>query len=343
MNRRSLLILAAAVLAGILVGSALFLTIPKDPAPPMVIIIYGGEKGDLSFVDSASRGLSTAQENLTFETLEFTSLEYGTIEALLKNESPKRPVLVITASFAYTNATAQLASEYPEVSFLGIDQQGSSLPNLRTCEITSYGSSYLAGILAANVTSTRHVGIILGTHSDVLEGFLLGYRDGIRAVDPSIVIEERYVRENSVEGFSDPVRAQEIAREMYEGSVDVIFTVAGFSGTGAIDEANRAPGRYVIGVDRDQSDLGPDVILASAIKHVDRAVESGIREFMEGTFSGGEQVVGLREGATDLVFNPKFAGYKETVDLWRERADQVILNTRDSYRVRYQAFLSRSA
>ncbi len=92
-----------------------------------------------------------------------------------------------------------------------------------------------------------------------------------------------------------------------------------------------------------QSDLGPDVILASAVKHVDRADESGIREFMNGTFSGGEQVVGLREGATDLVFNPKFAGYKETVDLWREKADQVILNTRDSYRVRYQAFLSRSA
>lgn len=320
MNRRSLLILAAAVLAGMLVGSALFLTIPKDPPPPMVIIVYGGEKGDLSFVDSASRGLFAAQENLTFETFEFTSLEYETIEALLKNESLKRPVLVITASFAYTSATAQLASEYPNVQFLGIDQIGSERGNLRTCEITSYGSSYLAGVLAANATRTRHAGIILGTHSDILEGFWLGYRDGIRAVDPAITIAERYVREDSVEGFSDPVRAQEIAREMYGDGTDVIFTVAGFSGTGAIDEASRAPGRYVIGVDRDQSDLGPDVILASAVKHVDRAVESGIREFMGGTFSGGCEVVGLKDGATDLVFNPQCAGYNDTVSQWRERA-----------------------
>ena len=74
-------------------------------------------------------------------------------------------------------------------------------------------------------------------------------------------------------------------------------------------------------MDRDQTDLGPDTMLASSVKHVGRAVESGIREFMEGTFSGGEQVLGLKGGATDLVFNPKFTGYKETVDLWRERAE----------------------
>ena len=320
MNRRSLLIIAASVVVVLLVGSALYLTTPKHPVDPVVIIVYGGEKGDQSFIDSAFRGLTAARENLVFETHEFTAFEYETIAGLLQNESPKRPMLVITASFAYAGATAQLASEYPDVQFLGIDQQGSSLPNFRTCEITSYGSSYLAGVLAAQATRTRHVGIILGTHSDVLEGFRLGYRDGIRAVDPSIVIEERYVRENSVEGFSNPVRAQEIAWEMYGDGADIIFTVAGFSGTGAIDEANRAPGRYVIGVDCDQSDLGPDVILASAIKHVDRAVESGIRDFMGGTFSGGEQVIGLKDGATDLVFNPQCEEYNDTVSHWRERA-----------------------
>lgn len=316
------LFLAAAIIAVLLVGSVMYLKIPKDSEIPMVIIVYGGEKGDQSFIDSAFRGLTAAEKDLAFESREFSSFVYETISGLLQNESPKRPVLVITASFAYAGVTAQLAEEHPEVSFLGIDQQDSALSNVRTCEITSFGSSYLAGVLAADATNTRHVGIILGTHSDVLEGFRLGFRDGILAADPSITIAERYVREDSVEGFSDPVTAQEIAREMYGDGVDVIFTVAGFSGTGAIDEAKREPGRYVIGVDRDQSDLGPDVILASSVKHVDQAVESGIREFMDGTFSGGEQVVGLNDGATDLVFNPEFAGHKETVDVWRELAEK---------------------
>jgi len=321
MNRRSLLP-AAAIVVVVLAGSALFLTTLTSPVLPEVIIVYGGEKGDLSFVDSAFRGLSAAHANLAFESREFSSFEYDTISGLLQNASPERPVLVITASFAYASGTAQLASEYPGVSFLGIDQQDSVLPNLRTCEITSYGSSYLAGVLAATATRTRHVGIILGTHSDVLEGFRQGYSDGIRAVDPSMEIEERYVRDASVEGFNDPVRAQAIARDMYDAGVDVIFTVAGFSGTGAIDEAKQAPGRYVIGVDRDQSDLGPDVVLASAVKHVDREVESGIREHVEGTFSGGKKVAGLKDGATDLVFNPEYADYMETIEFWRERAEK---------------------
>lgn len=323
MNRRSLLlILVTAVITVLVAGFALCLATPNDPSLPLVIIVYGGEKGDLSFIDSASRGLSAAREKIAFKSLEFTSLEYDTIKGLLQNESPEKPVLVITASFAYANAPKQLATEYPGFLFLGIDQTGPGRENLRTCEITSYGSSYLAGVLASNATRTRHVGIILGTHSDVIEGFRLGFRDGILAVDPSITITEQYVREDSVTGFSDPVRAQEIAREMYSEGVDIIYTVAGYSGMGAIDEAKLAPGRYIIGVDRDQSDLGPDVILASAVKHVDRAVESGIRDFMGGTFTGGKQIVGLKEGATDLVFNPKFSEYKETVSHWREKAEE---------------------
>lgn len=321
MTRNHRILAAAAVVAVILVGSALSLATLKDPLLPEVIIVYGGEKGDLSFVDSASRGLSAARDDLAFETHEFTSLEYDEISGIVQNASPERSVLVITASFAYANATTQLATEHPGALFLGIDQTGPGHENLRTCEITSYGSSYLAGVLAANATRTRHVGIILGTHSEVLEGFRQGYQDGICSVDPSILIEERYVRDDSVTGFSDPVRAQEIARKMFGDGVDTIYTVAGYSGTGAITEAKQAPGRFVIGVDRDQTDLGPDVILASAVKHVDRAVESGIREFIGGTFSGGEQVVGLKEGATDLVFNPKFSEYKETVGHWREKAE----------------------
>jgi basic membrane protein A len=107
---------------------------------------------------------------------------------------------------------------------------------------------------------------------------------------------------------------------MYRDGADVIYLVAGYSNTGAIAEARAAPGRYVIGVDADQTHLGPSVVLASAVKRVDRVVYSGIEEYLNGSFTGGGEVVGLSEGITGLSFNPRFAAYNATVSAWEDRA-----------------------
>jgi basic membrane protein A len=322
MNRTYLI--TGAIIAAIIIlatAGALY-TIPHGPVLPVVYIVYGSEKGDLSYTDSAYRGLFAAQETMPFTKREFTSLDHDELAPLLNGSAPGTPGLVITVGYQYTGDTERLAAENPGVRFLAIDQAGTGSSNLKSYGITSYGESYLAGVLAASATKTGRVGIILGTQSEVLEGFHQGYIDGVRAFDPSIVIGSEYVRDNSTAGFSDPVRGGEIAGRMYREGTDVIYTVAGFSGTGAIREAKRGPGRYIIGVDSDQSYLGPKVVLASAVKRVDRVVYTGIAEFLNGSFSGGSQGAGLKEGITCLVFNPEFAFYNTTVSAWEGKAEE---------------------
>ena len=180
--------------------------------------------------------------------------------------------------------------------------------------------SYLAGVLTVKASKSRHIGIIYGTRSALLDAFGQGFREGALAADPSVAIAEEYIDENSVLGFNNPEKAQAIARRMFGNGTDVIYTVAGYSGSGVIAEAKRAPGRYVIGVDSDQTDLGPRVVLASVVKHMDQAVYDSIAMHLNDTFTGGDRVMGLEEGATELVFNPKFAAYKDEVLGWEERA-----------------------
>ncbi len=321
MNRNYLLAGTGAIIIVLAAVLALF-AIPHEPSLPVVYIVYGSEKGDLSYTDSAYRGLFAAQEAMPFTKREFTFLDHDELSPLLTGSGPGKPGLVITVGYQYTADTERLATENPGIRFLAIDQAGNGSSNLKSFGITSYGESYLAGVLAATVTKTHRVGIILGTQSELLEGFHQGYIDGVQAADPSVAVDSEYVSDNSTAGFSDPVRAGEIADRMYREGPDVIYTVAGFSGTGAIREAKRGPGRYIIGVDSDQSYLGPEVVLASAIKRVDRVVYTGISEFLTGSFSGGSQVAGLKEGVTGLVFNPKFASYNVTVSGWETRAEE---------------------
>jgi basic membrane protein A len=323
MNRNGLLIGAiAAALVVITISAVVFLT-PHEPTLPVVCIVYDAEKGDLSYTDSAYRGLFAAQEVMKFTKKEFSSIRDPAFAELVgSSRGPQRPGLIITVGYDNAEETKRLARAHPEIRFLAIDQAGAGSENVNAYEITSYGESYLAGVLAASATKTRHVGIILGTQSDLLEGFRQGYIAGVHAVDPSMVIDQEYVRDNSSSGFFDPDRAADIAGTMYRKGADVIYTAAGYSGTGAIREAKTAPGRYIIGVDSDQTHLGPGVVLASAVKRVDRVVYTGIGDYLNGSFTGGDEAAGLREGVTSLSFNPKFASYNSTVRAWEGKAQE---------------------
>ncbi|MCK9580024.1 MAG: BMP family ABC transporter substrate-binding protein [Methanoregula sp.] len=313
-------IIGGLALAAALVLIAVFITAPHEPERPMVYMVYDIGKGDLSYADSAYRGLFAAQEKLLFDKREFTRADRGRLPGLMKSTGREKPGLVITLGYTYTDETMQLAQDNPDITFLAIDQAGTGAANVKTYEITAYGGSYLAGVLAASVTKTRNIGIILGTQSDLMEAFQQGYLDGARAADPAIRVQEAYVRDNSSDGFSDPARAKEIADGMYRDGADVIYLVAGYSNNGAVAGAKERPGRYVIGVDSDQTSLGPSVVLASVIKRVDRVVYTGIVEYLDGSFTSGGKVSGLEDGVTGLSFNPRFESYNATVMQWEEKA-----------------------
>ena len=321
MNRKYLLIGAIAATIAILVIVVAVFVIPHEPTRPVVYIIYHSDKGDLSYTDSAYRGLFAAQEDMRFNKKEFISSDAVEFSRMLSGTTgAKMPGFVITLGYTQASFTQALASEHPDIRFLAIDQTGIGSDNVRAYEITSYGESYLAGVLAASATKTGRVGIILGTQSAQLDAFRLGYIDGVHAVSPAIPVDQTYVRDNSTIGFYDPDRAAEIAGGMYNNGADVIFSIAGYSNIGVVREAKKAPGRHIIGVDSDQTYLGPGVVLASAVKRLDRIVYTGIAEYLNGSFTGGEEVAGLKEGVTGLSFNPKFENYNSTVRAWEAKA-----------------------
>jgi basic membrane protein A and related proteins len=308
-------------------------TSPKSPDVPVVYIVYGSEKGDLSYTDAAYRGIQAAQHDMPVTVREFSPKDLETLAPLL-NSTPgrERPGLVITVGFQYADLTRQLALQHPDIRFLAIDTAGIGSGTVQAYEITSYGDSYLSGVLAANATRTGHVGIILGMQSALLDTFLRGFTDGARAANRSIIVEHAYVRQNSTEGFTDPEQAGRIAESMYRNGTDVIFMASGYSNTGGFDAAKSGTGRYVIGTDSDQSHLGPKIVLASAIKRVDRVVYNGISRYVNGTFTGGNTIAGLKEGVTGMIYNPEFEYQNATVSAWETRAqaaEAVDLNSRD--------------
>jgi basic membrane protein A len=97
--------------------------------------------------------------------------------------------------------------------------------------------------------------------------------------------------------FVNPAKCRAAALAEIAKGAGAVFQVAGLCGTGVL-EAAREKGIWGIGVDVDQSFLGPH-ILTSVDKRDDLAVYTGVKRLVKGTFrTGANTIFDLRTGAS---------------------------------------------
>jgi basic membrane protein A len=127
------------------------------------------------------------------------------------------------------------------------------------------------------------------------------------------------VLNNYSEDFSDQAKCKQIALNQIEQGAGAIFQVAGGCGLGALDAA-KEKGVWGIGVDADQSFLGPHM-LTSAVKRVDTAVFDAIKLVVDGKFKGGNITFGLKDNGVGIgKISPKVPK-SEVAKVMQVRAD----------------------
>jgi basic membrane protein A len=200
-------------------------------------------------------------------------------------------------------ATRKVARDNPRAKFLLIDSpvlddsgKPITLPNVRAVVFREHEGSFLAGALAGELTRTGKVGFVGGMQLPLIEKFEVGFRAGVRMVNPAAAREVLVAYTGT---FDDERKGIEVGQDLYRRGCDIVFHGAGLDGLGVIKAAQQA-GRWVIGVDSDQSHVAPRNVLTSMIKHADLAVYQAVRDTVNGNFAGGDVVLGLRENGLDL-------------------------------------------
>lgn len=205
--------------------------------------------------------------------------------------------------------TGVLGSDYVEAAALRFPKSRFYMPDdsyevlrhrLRNVEGTTFHSeqpAYLAGYLAALVARRRAknaVSTVGGFKFPPVDQFIAGFQAGARAAVPGIRTLNAYTGD-----FLDPSKCKSIALSQIAKGSAVVFPVAGACSAGAI-EAAKEKGVFAVGVDVDQSHLGPH-ILTSVLKHTDWPMLEGIRRLTTGAFpAGGDVVYDLRNGGVGL-------------------------------------------
>ncbi len=311
---RKLLLLVAALLA---VHVALLFVRPSGAATPPAgnavdvgVVFDLGGRGDKSFNDGAYIGAERAERQLDARVRFIEPGEGSDREAGLRLLAAEGMDLVIGVGFIFTDDLTQLAREYPNTKFAGVDysvvtdKTGKPIPpppNLAALKFREEQGSFLVGALAALVSKTRKVGFVGGMNFPLIHKFEAGYKAGVKAVCPNCDVIVQYAGVTP-EAFRNPGKGKELALSQYQQGVDVIFHASGSTGLGVF-EAARQTGKLAIGVDADQFKEAPGYVLTSMVKGVDNAVYDAIRRVKEGRFKGGIYQYGLAEGGVGYVYD----------------------------------------
>ena len=214
--------------------------------------------------------------------------------------------VIIGAGFLLANQENTVAKRFPNIHFAITDYSVHAPPfadktgkvltkNVTGLTYATNENSYLAGCLAALMTKKDGAKPIISAVGGVkippVDAFIAGYRAGAAKCVPGT---------KTLVGYSQDFIAQDkcksIASNQIAAGSHVVFNVAGPCGLGAL-QAAKEQGVWGVGVDVDQSYLGPH-ILTSAVKRVDTGVFLTVKAAQAGTLKGGN----------DLVFNLKNGG-----------------------------------
>jgi basic membrane protein A and related proteins len=261
-----------------------------------------GRFNDKSFNQSALEGLNRAKAELGADTRAIESRAAGDYVPNLSSLARQHYDVTIGVGFLLAEAVSSVARKFPDENFAIIDYSVMAPPftdaaknvatpkNVQGLTFATNENSYLIGCMAAMMAKKQGgkqvISAVGGLKIPTVDIFIAGYQDGAKACNPGIQVLVGYSQD-----FVAQDKCKELGLNQIAAGSQVVFAVAGGCGLGALDAA-KEKGKWGVGVDKDQSDLGPH-ILTSAVKRVDTSVFDTVKAVQEGSFKGG----------TDATFN----------------------------------------
>ncbi len=262
-------------------------TAAAQPTLKVGLITDIGQLNDHGFNELAYKGLKRAERELGIKGRVVESKSAADYVPNMSALARQGFDLIIGVGFAQGDAIAAAATKFPDTKFAIVDVDQASLKgkpgNVEGLLFREQQVGYIVGYLGA-LTAKRAgadaISAVGGFKEPPVDRYIAGYRAGAEAAVPGTKVTYAYSQD-----WDDQAKCKELALNQIAAGSKVVFQVAGGCGLGALSAA-KDKGVWGIGVDADQSFLGPHV-LTSALKGVDASVFLTVKAVLDGTWKGG--------------------------------------------------------
>jgi len=303
-DRRTLLKGAAAA-AGLAALSPLhaLAAIPKPTLPLKIGFVYVSPIGDAGWTYQHDLGRKAVEESFgdKVQTKYVESVSEGAdAERVIRDFAANGHQLVFATSFGYMNPTLKVARAFPKTVFehaTGYKQAA----NVGIYAARYYEARYLAGIIAAKMSTTGTAGYIAAFPIPEVVMGINAFVRGMRSVNPDAQLKVVWIN-----AWFDPGKEREAALTLAAQNADVLTH---HTDSTAVVQAAEEKGLYAIGYHSDMSKYGPKAHLTAATHHWEGFYRKVVQDVIDGSWESSNVWGGLKDGMVDLApLNPVVPG-----------------------------------
>lgn len=198
--------------------------------------------------------------------------------------------------FEFQEAAKKAGAEFPKTIF--ITTSGSTVAeNVAPMRFKIEEATYLLGVIAARESKTGKAGLVGGINVPSIASSFLAFKAGAQSVNPNFEVKEIYTG-----NFDDLGAAKVATLSLINAGCDFIFHQANEAGRGVFEACKERKVRC-FGSNKNQTDLAPDVIVASAVVDVAGAYVQMAKIVKEGRFKPEVQHFGTNDGTVRVEWN----------------------------------------
>ena len=273
------------------------------------------------------QGVDAARAVAEKHGLEFMPAEglgYGDVRPTLRELAEDGAGLMIAHASGYNTAAPEIAKE-TGVPVAIVDTPEGLVPGLiADYTLSGHDGAYLAGVLAAKMTRTGTVGIVVSGEPPSWKSQSAGFALGVKAGNSGVKIIYAVI---GPAAYGDAAGGRRVTGSVISAGADVIFGQGNGSSFGmiqAVETTTATDGGKVwfIDVIGDKSSLDKGHLLSSVLWDMTPVYDAMVNDLKGGTFGTKHYEIGLSDNSVRLLKTPHIPD-----NLWSEMMglrDQII-------------------
>ncbi|HTR16690.1 MAG TPA: BMP family protein [Acetobacteraceae bacterium] len=244
-----------------------------------------------------------------------TGLGYGDVRATLRELADDKVGLIIAHASGYNTAAAEIADE-TKTRVAIVDSPNKLKPGLiADYTLSGHEGAYLAGMLAAKMTRSDTVAIVVSGEPPAWNAQSYGFATGVHATNPKVKIRYAVI---GPAAYSDAAGAKRVTDAAIAAGADVVFGEgdgASFGMIQAVETARPANGGKVwfIDVIGDKSSIDHGNLLSSVVWDYTPVFDQMIQDIKSDKFGTHDYHLSLASGSVRLLHTSHVPA-----DIWQQ-------------------------
>jgi len=221
--------------------------------------------------------------------------------------------VVFCHSYDYQDACAKVAPDYPNTQF--VTSGGTVMTdNITPIYVKSEQASYMLGVLAAQMSTTKKVGLVGSEELPAITKTMKGFAQGVTDTDPSVEVITSYLGTST-----DVGKAREATIALVNNGCDIIFGNANAAAQGVFQAVDECKDQGVLGFGSYGriTQMYPDCFIADMVSDYMPVFVEMAEKIQDGTFEPGNQYFAdIFNGGANVYFNDELPVPDEVMEVY---------------------------